>query len=406
MFDPIKVKQDFPILTKKINGRDLIYLDNAATTHKPQTVIDAQSYYYENINANVARGVYTLAEQSTDQYETARESVATFINAASNEIVFTANATHSLNLAMWGYVNQILTKGDTVLSLVSEHHSSLVPLQQVALLNEAHFKVLHLADDLTFSMESLEEMLLNSTVKVLSIAHVSNVLGAVFPLKEIIEKVHKLGGVVIVDASQSIGHMKVDVKHLDCDFLCFSAHKMCGPQGIGVLYAKHTLMESMTPIYFGGGMITKVYTDHTLVKKGHAALEAGTPNIAGAVGLKAAIDYLNKVGMDAIRTHGEELANYAATQLSKIDDLYIIGSNATRLGIISFGIKGIHSHDIASVLNTKNICVRSGQHCAMPLHDYLNIPASVRASFYIYNTKDDIDQLVDGIKLSRKILLK
>jgi cysteine desulfurase/selenocysteine lyase len=267
MFDPYTIKKDFPIFNRIINNMPLIYLDNAATTHKPQSVIDAQSFYYSNSNANVARGVYTLAEESTDMYESARAKVASFINAGSEEIVFTSNATHSLNLVFWGYLNQILGKGDIALSLISEHHSSLVPLQQVARLKDAEFKVLGLGHDLNFSMEKLEEELKSGKVRVLSIAHVSNVLGTVFPVKKIVEKVHQYGGVVVIDASQSIGHMKLDVKQLGCDFLCFSGHKMCGPQGIGVLYARKDLLQDMTPLYYGGGMITKVYTDHTQVKK-------------------------------------------------------------------------------------------------------------------------------------------
>lgn len=383
-----------------------VYLDNAATTHKPASVTDAQGFYYANSNANVARGVYTLAEESTDLYEGARKKVAEFINAGNEEIVFTSNATHSLNLVTWAYLNQALDKGDVVLALISEHHSSLVPLQQVARIRNAEFKVLGLGADLNFSMEKLEEALKSGKVKVLSIAHISNVLGTVFPIKKIVEKVHQYGGIVILDASQSIGHIKVDVKQLGCDFLCFSGHKMCGPQGIGVLYARKDLLQNMTPLYYGGGMITKVYTDHTQIKKGFEALEAGTPNVAGAVGLVAAIEYLENVGMDNVRIHEEELTHYTLSQLQQIEDLFIIGGNENRLGIIAFSIKGMHSHDIASVLNTRNICVRSGQHCAMPLHDLLKIPASVRASFYIYNTKEDIDSLVEGLQHSRKVLAK
>jgi cysteine desulfurase/selenocysteine lyase len=406
MFDPYTIKKDFPIFNRIINNMPLIYLDNAATTHKPQSVIDAQSFYYSNSNANVARGVYTLAEESTDMYESARAKVASFINAGSEEIVFTSNATHSLNLVFWGYLNQILGKGDIALSLISEHHSSLVPLQQVARLKDAEFKVLGLGHDLNFSMEKLEEELKSGKVRVLSIAHVSNVLGTVFPVKKIVEKVHQYGGVVVIDASQSIGHMKLDVKQLGCDFLCFSGHKMCGPQGIGVLYARKDLLQDMTPLYYGGGMITKVYTDHTQVKKGSHALEAGTPNVAGAVGLAAAITYLENTGMDNIRTHEQELTHYTFSQLEKIESLHVVGSNQDRLGIIAFDIKGMHSHDIASVLNTRNICVRSGQHCAMPLHDHLKISASVRASFFIYNTKEDINSLVEGLQHSIKVLAK
>lgn len=406
MFDPHTIKKDFPIFNRNINNAPLIYLDNAATTHKPQSVIDAQSSYYANSNANVARGVYTLAEESTDLYESARKRVADFINAGSDEIVFTSNSTHSLNLAIWGYVHTILNKGDVALSLISEHHSSLVPLQQIAVLKEAEFKVLSLDSDLSFSMEMLEEVLKTGKVRVLSIAHISNVLGTVFPIKKIVEKVHQYGGIVILDASQSIGHMKVDVKQLGCDFLCFSGHKMCGPQGIGVLYARKDLLQNMTPLYYGGGMIAKVYNDHTQIKKGFEALEAGTPNVAGAVGLTAAIEYLENIGMDNIRAHEEELTHYAFSQLEQIENLHIIGSNDNRLGIIAFGIKDIHSHDIASVLNTKNICARSGQHCAMPLHNSLDLAASVRVSFYIYNTKEDIDSLVEGLQHSRKVLAK
>lgn len=406
MFDPYTIKKDFPVFNRKINDLPIVYLDNAATTQKPQSVIDTQSAYYANSNANVARGIYTLAEESTNLYEDARLQVAKFINAQEDEIVFTANATHALNLAVSGYVQHILAKGDIALSLISEHHSSLVPLQHMALMKEADFKVLELDTDLKFSLEKLEQILISGRVKVLSIAHVSNVLGTIFPLKKIIEKVHAHGGVVIVDASQSIGHMKIDVQQLKCDFLCFSAHKMCGPQGIGVLFARHELLQDASPIYFGGGMISQVYTDHIHLKKGHQAFEAGTPNVAGAVGLSSAIEYLGRLGMENVKTHEDELTHYALNKLKHIEDLYVVGAAEDRLGIIAFGIKGIHAHDIAAVLNTRNICVRSGQHCAMPLHDALNITSTVRASFYIYNTQEDVDSLIDGLGMSRKILIK
>lgn len=401
------IKKDFPIFSRTLNGSTITYLDNAATTHKPVQVVNAEFDYYFNYNANVSRGVYTLAEESTDIYEASREKIARFVGASSNEIVFTANATQALNLICSGWVFKQLTPEDSVVSLISEHHSNFVPLQQVASVAGASFLTLDLNDDLSFSLEKLDALLTAHKIKILSIAHVSNVIGTVFPIKKICDMVHKHGGYVIVDGSQSVGHTKIDVKSLGCDFFAFSGHKMLGPQGIGVLYASSEIMKEIEPITFGGGMIKKVAESESSFKADIQRLEAGTPNVAGAYALSRAAEYLQAIGMENVALHENNLATYAIKELLTIPGLFIIGGlSEQRLGIVSFAIEGVHSHDVASVLNAKNICVRSGQHCAMPLHDKMNISSSIRASFYIYNDTKDVDLLVNALKYAKEILVK
>ncbi len=408
MLNSTEIKKDFPILSRKINDQELVHLDNAATTQKPQQVIDAISQYYCNYNANVSRGVYTLAEESTEKYEQSRTKIAHFLGVKPTEIVFTSNSTFAMNIAVFGYIAGLLEEGDVCVSLISEHHSSIVPLQQAAHAKGAKLEILELTDDFDFPMATFENLLKTQKVKVLSVAHISNVLGTVFDIKTICELAHKYGCLVLVDGSQAVGHKKLNLAHLGCDFYAFSGHKMLGPMGIGVLYAKAEIMEKMDPMFFGGGMIKRVSATETTFKTSPEGLEPGTPNVEGAYALASAVDYLEKIGMDNIEAHEKDLTKYAMEKLSQIPQVQIVGNaqSKERLGIISFVLEGIHSHDVAAVLNSRNICVRSGQHCTMPLHDKLKISSSIRASFYIYNDEADVDKLVEGLLHAVQILQK
>jgi len=408
MLDPKIIKKDFPILSRTINGMPIIYLDNAATTHKPVQVVNAIFDYYFNYNANVSRGIYTLAEESTAKYENARANIARFLNVSAKEIIFTSNSTFSLNVAVFGYIANIVNEGDLCVSLISEHHSSLVPLQQVAQAKNAKLEFLDLNNGFEFPYEKFENSLKNKNVKVLSVTHVSNVLGTKFDIRAICDLAHKYGCLVLVDGSQAVGHLKLNLPSLGCDFYAFSGHKMLGPMGIGVLYARANLLEKMSPMFFGGGMIQRVSEINSTFKVAPERMEPGTPNVEGAVGLSAAVDYLEKIGMENITRHEELLTKTAMEKLNEIDRVKIVGTDNAqdRTGIVSFVLEGIHSHDVAAVLNSQNICVRSGQHCTMPLHNKLNISSSIRASFYIYNELAEIDKLVEGLKYAIKILSK
>jgi cysteine desulfurase/selenocysteine lyase len=406
MINVSQIKKDFPLLSRQINGVPLTYLDNAATTHKPQQVIDAISEYYSNYNANVSRGVYTLAEESTQIYEDSRAKLAHFLGVKPQEIIFTYNSTYALNIAVFGYVAHVLNEGDVVVSLISEHHSSLVPLQQAAHAKGAKLAVLELTDAFDFPMTEFEKLLKNGNVKVLSVAHISNVLGTEFDIKAICELAHKYGCLVIVDGSQAVGHKKLNLAHLGCDFYAFSAHKMLGPMGIGVLYARQEILTKMDPMFFGGGMIKRVSPEQATFKESPEGMEPGTPNVADVYALAKAVEYLEGVGMHAIEEHEKKLTQYALEKFKEIPEIKVVGNVDTknRLGIVSFVLDGIHSHDVAAVLSSKNICVRSGQHCTMPLHDLLRISSSIRASFYIYNDESDVAKLVEGIKHAINIL--
>ncbi len=408
MLNITEIKKDFPILSRTINGAPITYLDNAATTHKPVHVVNAIFDYYFNYNANVSRGVYTLAEQSTEKYELSRSKIAHFLGVKPTEIVFTSNSTFAMNIAIFGYIAHLLEKDDTVVSLISEHHSSIVPLQQAAQAKGAKLEILELTDDFDFPLAEFEKVLKSGKVKVLSVAHISNVLGTIFDIKAICELAHKYGCLVLVDGSQAVGHTKLNLAHLGCDLYAFSGHKMLGPMGIGVLYAKAEILAKMDPMFFGGGMIKRVSATETTFKDSPEGLEPGTPNVEGAYALAAAVSYLEKLGMDNIEAHEKKLTQYAMEKLRQIPLVQIVGNGDAkeRLGIISFVLNGIHSHDVAAVLNSRNICVRSGQHCTMPLHDKLKISSSIRASFYIYNDEADVDKLVEGLLHAVKILRK
>lgn len=395
--DPIALKAEFPILNQEINGHPLVYLDNAATSQKPRVVIEALRKYYEWDNANVHRGVHTLGSRATDAYEGAREKVARFLNAASTrEIVFTRGTTASLNLVASGYARTMLREGDEIVISPAEHHSNLIPWQQAAKATGATLKYLPLQSDGTIRLSDVEETVTERT-KIVALAYVSNVLGTVHPIAEIAAIAHRKGAILVVDGAQSAPHMKVDVRALDVDFYAFSGHKMCGPTGIGVLYGKAQLLERMEPVEFGGEMIDFVELYDSSWKDLPWKFEGGTPIIAGAVGLGAAIDFLEQVGLDHIDAHVKKLSRYAMERLSAIDGLTVYGPRQDRAGLVTFNLGDVHAHDVATVLDTEGIAIRAGHHCCQPLMRWLKVSATARASFYLYNTEQDVDRLADAL---------
>ncbi|HFI2434294.1 TPA: cysteine desulfurase [Streptococcus suis] len=392
-----RIRKDFPILDQVVNDEPLVYLDNAATTQKPQQVLDVLADYYQKDNANVHRGVHTLSERATARYEAARQKVADFIQAkSSKEILFTRGTTTGLNWVAQ-FAKEILQPDQEVIISVQEHHSNIIPWQQACQQTGAKLRYVTLKDG-ELDMDRLRS-LLSSKTKFVSLAHVSNVLGSVAPIGEIAELVHQVGAYLVVDGAQSVPHMAVKVQELDVDFYAFSGHKMLGPTGIGVLYGKEELLNLMSPVEFGGEMIDFVYEQSATWKELPWKFEAGTPNIAGAIGLGAAIDYLTEIGMDAIQAHEAELVDYVFPKLQAIPGLTIYGSQdlSKRMGVIAFNVDDLHPHDVATALDYEGVAVRAGHHCAQPLLRYLQVPATVRASFYIYNTKADCDKLVEAI---------
>ena len=397
-------KEDFPIF----KNRDIAYLDSGATAQKPQIVIDAINNFYDKFNANPHRGAYTLSVEATAVYEDTREKIAKFINAKHpEEIIFSKNASESLNLLAYSYGLDNLKNGDDVVISIMEHHSNLVPWQFVTQKTGSELKYMYINDEFELSKEEIESKITDNT-KIVGITHVSNVLGTINNVKEIIKYAHKKGAVVIVDASQSIPHMKIDVQDLDADFLAFSGHKMFAPLGIGVLYGKRELLNKMNPFLMGGDMIEYVHEQKTTFAPLPNKFEAGTQNVEGVVGLGAAIDYINSIGYDKIQEHDREIVEYAREKLSKLDylDIYMTPNAKNHSAVISFNIKGVHPHDVASILDSENVCVRSGNHCAQPLMRFLGIDSTCRASFYIYNTKEDVDRLVAGIEKAYKMFEK
>ncbi|HEM5650601.1 TPA: cysteine desulfurase [Streptococcus suis] len=392
-----RIRKDFSILDQVVNDEPLVYLDNAATTQKPQQVLDVLADYYQKDNANVHRGVHTLSERATARYEAARQKVADFIHAkSSKEILFTRGTTTSLNWVAQ-FAKEILQPDQEVIISVQEHHSNIIPWQQACQQTGAKLRYVTLKDG-ELDMDHLRS-LLSSKTKFVSLAHVSNVLGGVVPIGEIAELVHQVGAYLVVDGAQSVPHMAVNVQELDVDFYAFSGHKMLGPTGIGVLYGKEELLNLMSPVEFGGEMIDFVYEQSATWKELPWKFEAGTPNIAGAIGLGAAVDYLTEIGMDAIQAHEAELVDYVFPKLQAISGLTIYGSQdlSKRTGVIAFNLDDLHPHDVATALDYEGVAVRAGHHCAQPLLRYLQVPATVRASFYIYNTKADCDKLVEAI---------
>ncbi|MBQ6145050.1 MAG: cysteine desulfurase, partial [Lactococcus sp.] len=378
-----------------------VYLDSAATTQKPRQVLDAIRAYYEHDNANVHRGVHTLAERATADYEASRDKVRAFINASSRkEVLFTRGTTTALNWVA-KFAEQILQAEDEIVISIMEHHSNIIPWQQAAAKTGAILKFVYLKDG-ELDMVDLRDKVTNKT-KFVSITHVSNVLGVINPVKEIAQIAHEHGAIMVVDGAQSTPHMTVDVQDLDCDFFALSGHKMAGPTGIGVLYGKEALLNQMNPIEFGGEMIDFVYEQSATWKELPWKFEAGTPNIAGSIGLGAAVDYLTEIGLDNIHQHEQDLLNYVMPKLREIEGLTIYGpeDNQPRGGVIAFNLDGLHPHDVATALDMEGVAVRAGHHCAQPLIDYLGLPATARASFYIYNTFADCDKLVEAIKLTK-----
>lgn len=404
-FDIEHIRQDFPILTREVHpGVRLIYLDSAASSQKPAYVLDAMDVYYRQHNANIHRGVHTLAEEATAAYEAARQRIAKFIGVKnSRQVIFTRNATESINLVAQTWGRRYLKAGDIVVLTEMEHHSNLVPWQMLATEKGLQLEFIPVTPEGLLDLD-IYQRLLDLHPRLVAFTHMSNVLGTITPAQEIIRQAHAVGAITLVDGAQSVPHFPVDVNELDVDFLAFSGHKMCGPTGIGVLFGKETLLEEMPPFMGGGDMIRKVYLRSFTPNELPYKFEAGTPAIAEAIGLGAAVDYLNRVGMGAIAAHEHELIAYALDRLEEIPGVQVIGPDASQKGgVASFTLQGVHPHDVAQILDTVGIAVRAGHHCAMPLHEKLGLPATSRASFYLYNTPQEIDALVDGIYQVKKI---
>ncbi|SFE51482.1 cysteine desulfurase / selenocysteine lyase [Paenibacillus algorifonticola] len=391
------IREQFPILHQEVNGHPLVYLDSAASSQKPRSVIDAINRYYEKDHSNVHRGVHTLGSRATDAYEGAREKVASFLNAAlPEEIVFTRGTTTALNLVASSYARNVCKPGDEIVITQMEHHSNLIPWQQVAKATGATLKYIPLQPDGSFTLADAE-LTITANTKVVAMTYVSNVLGIVNPVKEVAAIAHRNGAVMVVDGAQSTPHMRVDVRDLDCDFYAFSGHKMCGPTGIGALYGKKALLSKMEPIEFGGEMIDYVDLYESTWKDIPYRFEGGTPIIANAVGLGAAIDFLQEVGMDEIDKHQRHLAAYAYDRLSELDGVTLYGPKTDRAGLVTFNLGDVHPHDVATVLDSEGIAVRAGHHCCQPLMRFLNVSSTARASFYLYNTEQEVDQLIAGL---------
>lgn len=404
MIDIQKIRADFPILDQEINEKPLAYLDNAATSQKPKQVIEALTHYYEFDNANVHRGVHTLAARATDAYESARVKVAKFIHAREvAEIIFTRGTTSAINLVVDSYAEANIEAGDEIVISYLEHHSNLIPWQQLAKRKGAVLKYIELEEDGTISVEQAKKTISEKT-KIVALAHVSNVLGTITPIKEIAAIAHKFGAVILVDGAQAVPHMEVNVVDLDADFYAFSGHKMMAPTGIGALYGKRELLDAMEPTEFGGEMIDFVELYDSTWKELPWKFEAGTPIIGGAIALGAAIDYLAEVGLANIHAHEQELVGYAIEEMSKIEGITIYGPKdaSKRCGLVTFNLEGAHPHDIATILDEDGIAIRAGHHCAQPLMKWLDVSSTARASFYIYNTKEEIDALIDGLKLTKE----
>ncbi|EAD5762169.1 cysteine desulfurase [Listeria monocytogenes] len=404
MIDIQKIRADFPILAQEINEKPLAYLDNAATSQKPKQVIEALTHYYEFDNANVHRGVHTLAARATDAYESARGKVAKFIHAREvAEIIFTRGTTSAINLVVDSYAEANIEAGDEIVISYLEHHSNLIPWQQLAKRKGAVLKYIELEENGTISVEQAKKTIGEKT-KIVALAHVSNVLGTITPIKEIAAIAHQSGAVILVDGAQAVPHMEVDVVDLDADFYAFSGHKMMAPTGIGALYGKRELLDAMEPTEFGGEMIDFVELYDSTWKELPWKFEAGTPIIGGAIALGAAIDYLAEVGLENIHAHEQALASYAIEEMSKIEGITIYGPKdaSKRCGLVTFNLEGAHPHDIATILDEDGIAIRAGHHCAQPLMKWLDVSSTARASFYIYNTKEEIDALIDGLKLTKE----
>lgn len=405
MFKPEEIKKLFPILKRKTNGKALAYLDNASTSQKPKIVIDAISNYYETTNANIHRGVYTLSEQATDAYEKCRDTVAKFINAKQREeIIFTRNTTESINLVARSWGETSIKKNDEIIVSELEHHSNLVPWQELCKKTSAKLQFIPLKDDLTLDITAYKNLLGKKT-KLVAITAMSNVLGTTPPIKEIIGLAHKVGAMTLVDAAQSAAHTTTDVQNLNCDFLAFSSHKMLGPTGVGVLYGKEEILHQMPPFLYGGDMVHVVKKHSATYTKSPQKFEAGTPNIADVIAFEKALQFLQKTGFKNIYRHDQALLNYAIKKFSKYKEvrLFLPGKSQASSSILSFTVKGIHPHDLASIFNSEGVCIRSGHHCNHPLMEKLQVPATARMSFYLYNTFADIDQAEKALQKALQI---
>ncbi len=403
-FDIEKIRADFPILLRQVHNKPLIYFDNAATSQKPKAVIDALVHYYTHLNANIHRGVHALSQEATDAYEQARDGVKTFFNAQfREEIIFTAGTTHSINIVAHGF-RSLLNPGDEIIVGQAEHHSNIVPWQMACDLTGAVLKVLPIDDNGQLQLDALQS-LLGPKTQLVVVNHVSNALGTINPIEKIIEMAHQAGAKVLIDGAQASSHIQVDVSALNVDFYTTSAHKMCGPTGVGMLYGKKELLELLPPYQGGGEMIKEVYFQGTTYAGLPHKFEAGTPNIAGGIGFGAAIEYLNEIGLDEIAAYEHDLLLYATEELKQVQGLRIYGDLPLKTAVISFNIEGLHPYDVGTLLDQMGIAVRTGQHCAQPVMDFYGIPGTVRASFAFYNTKDEIDTLVKGVKRAVNMLL-
>ena len=402
--DVYNVRHQFPILNREVKGKPLVYLDNAATSQKPQVVIDALVNYYTDYNANVHRGIHTLAEEATMAFERTRDAVQQFINAESREqVIYTRGTTEGINLVSYTWGRQNIKAGDEIIVSTIEHHSNIVPWQILCEEKGAKLRVIPINDKGELLMEEFEK-LLNPKTKLVSIVHASNALGTINPVKKIIDAAHKVGALVLVDGAQSTVHLDIDVQEMDCDFFVFSSHKLYGPTGIGILYGKKDLLEAMPPFQGGGEMIKEVTFEKTTYNDLPYKFEAGTPNIADTIALKAALDFVNEIGKEKIRRHEEELLAYATVQLEQIPGLRVIGKAKEKVSVISFVVDSLHPQDIGILLDNRGIAVRTGHHCAEPCMRFFEIPGTVRASFAMYNTKEEIDELVNGLQKAIKML--
>ena len=391
------IRADFPILSRKVNGQDLVYLDNAATSQTPTQVIDVIADYYQSYNANIHRGVHTLSQEATDKFEQARQSIQTHFNIRkSHEVIFTSGTTHSINLVAFGF-GTLLGPGDEVIVSALEHHANIVPWQMMCERSGAILRVIPMTDEGTLDIHAYKK-LLNTKTKLVFVNHVSNALGTINPIEEIIQKAHKVGAAVLVDGAQACGHIKPDLQKLDVDFYTVSAHKLCGPTGIGMLYGKEKWLNKLPPYQGGGEMIDEVTFEKTTYADLPHKFEAGTPNICGGIAFGAALDYMNTIGFDAIGSYEDELLQYATEQLTQIEGLRIYGENKHKTAVISFNIDSIHPYDVGTLLDKMGIAVRTGHHCAQPIMDYYKIPGTIRASFAFYNTKDEVDTFVNGVQ--------
>ena len=403
MLDIQKIRADFPILSQKVNGKPLVYFDNGATSQKPQVVIDAIAKYYQEINANIHRGVHTLSQLATDAYEASRGKIQNHINAKfPHEVLFTSGTTHGINLVANGFVS-LLKSGDEVLVSALEHHSNIVPWQILCEKTGAILRVIPMDENGELILSEFDKLLSNKT-KIVTVNHISNALGTVNPIKYMIAKTHEFGAAILIDGAQAVPHLKPDVQELDCDFYVFSGHKICGPTGTGILYGKEDWLNKLPPYQGGGEMIKEVTFEKTTYAELPHKFEAGTPNIAGGIVLGTAVDYMNQVGFENIQIQEKELLEYGTKRLLEIDGLKIYGTSKEKTSVISFNIEGIHPYDIGTIIDKLGIAVRTGHHCAQPIMDFFNIPGTIRASFAFYNTKEEIDIFVEALKRAKLML--